>query len=276
MGTFNAVFTAVFDVLLAPLGHRLAALDLVAWPTIAGVVALIVYKYASYQQGIARAKTGIQVNLLEVLLYNDQLGVVMRATLGALAQNALYLGYNLGPMLVMFVPMTAILVQIVANYAYAPLPVGSIALFVAELEPRTVSPKDVTLELPPGVSLDAPPVRTPATLTDPNEVAWRLRLDAEGDHVVRVHAGDATESFTLSVGGPPRKVTVLRTKSWEALLYPAESVPAADSPVYALRVDRRDRELPFFPDGEGGILLWFFGSSLLAGLLLKDRFGVTL
>jgi hypothetical protein len=36
------------------------------------------------------------------------------------------------------------------------------------------------------------------------------------------------------------------------------------------------RELRFFPDGEGGILGWFFVLSLVAGFALKDVVGVTL
>lgn len=273
MGTFNAVASALFDVLLAPIGHTRPWFDLLVWPILAGVVALLVYKAISNQKGITRAKNGIQVHLLEVVLFKDDLRVVLPATAKALFQNMLYLGHNIVPMVVMFAPMTAILVQIVANYGYAPLPVGETTLLVVKLDPQVggVTPKDVTLELPAGVSLDAPPVRTAD-----GEVAWRLRLDAPGDHVLKIAAGPVTEEKLLSVGGEARKVSPLRTKSWEALLYPAEAVPAADSPVYSITLDRRDQDLGPFPEGEGGILAWFFGFSLLAGFLLKDRFGVTL
>jgi hypothetical protein len=268
MRLFNAFFSAIFDVVLAPFGHGFAAFDLLVWPALAGVVALLVYKAVSNQAGITRAKNGIQVHLLEVVLWRDDLGTVVTATAKTLLQNALYVGYNILPMVVMFVPMTGILVQIVANYAYSPLQVGEPTLLVADLAEGT-NPKDVTLTLPDGVVLDAPPVRS----TD-GEVAWRLVPELAGDHVLTLTAGGATETITLSAGGEARKVTVLRTTSWEAVLYPAENVPAA--PFEELRLDRRDRSLAFFPDGEGGILLWFFGFSLAAGFALKDKFGVTL
>lgn len=273
MGTFNAVATAIFNVLLAPLGHGRPWFDLVVWPVLAGVVALLVYKAVSNQAGIAKAKNFIQVHLLEVVLFRDDLRVVLPATAKALWQNVLYLGHNILPMLVMIVPMTAILVQIVSHYAYAPLPVGERTTLVARLDAEVggVSPRDVRLELPAGVSLDAGPVRT----TD-GEVAWRLKLDSAGDHVLKLSAGGVTEEKRLEVGGEARKVSPLRTKSWEAFLYPAEPVPAADSPFEEIRLERLDQPLAFFPDGEGGILLWFFGFSLLAGFLLKDFFGVTL
>ena len=72
-------------------------------------------------------------------------------------------------------------------------------------------------------------------------------------------------------------MSVLRTKSWEALLYPTEAVPAASSPVASISIlDRNDQPLRGLPDGEGGVLGWFFALSLVSGFLLKGYFGVTL
>ena len=68
----------------------------------------------------------------------------------------------------------------------------------------------------------------------------------------------------------------MRTKSWEALLYPGEAAMPSRSPLYSVDLDYPVRPLAFFPDGEGGIVLWFFGASLLAGFALKNRLGVTL
>jgi hypothetical protein len=270
---FNAVSSAVFDLLLAPIGHARPWFDLLLWPLLGGVVALLVYKKVSNQAGIARAKKAISVHLLEIVLFRDDLRVVAGATARALLKNAVYVGHNVLPMIVMIGPMSVILVQLVAHYAYAPLPVGSTAVLVAELDPAVggVSAREVQLELPPGLSLDAPPVRSAD-----GEIAWRLRLDAVGDHPLTVRAGAASEVFTVSVGGAARKVEVLATKGWEAFLYPGSPTPAADSPIRSLSIDRRTQDLGLLPGGEGGILAWFFLFSLAAGFALKDRFGVTL
>lgn len=271
MVTFNAVMSGIFDVLLAPLGHRPAAIDLLVWPVLAGVVALLVYKHVSNQKGIARAKDRIQVHLLEIVLYRDDLVGVLVSTGKALVQNAVYVGLNIVPMLVMILPMTAVLVQIVANYAYAPLPAGEPVLVEAKLaEGTSVKPADVSLELPKGVTLDAPPVRT-----SDGVVVWRVRPEA-GDHVLKLHAGGETQEKGLAVGGEPRKVPVMRTASLEAFLYPGEAALGGDSAFASIAVKYPPRELPVFPDGEGGILAWFFIFSLAAGFALKDRFGVTL
>lgn len=274
MARFNSILTLVFDVLLGRLGHDRPWFDLVLWPILGGIVALLVIKAVSNQAGITRAKNFIQVHLLEIVLFRDDLRVVLPATARALGYNLMYLGYNIVPMLVMIVPMTAILVQLVSHYAYAPTEVGSVVTVVASLDPAvgSVKPPEVSIELPPGVELDAPPVRSAG-----QEVAWRLRVTAPGDHVLKVHAGSQVEEKLLSAGGEARKVSVLRTKSLEAVLYPAEPVPAADSPIASIQImERHDQPLGLLPAGEGGILMWFFGVSLLAGFLLKDFFGVTL
>ncbi len=274
MALFNQLTTALFDVLLAPLGHGRPWFDLALWPVLGGIAALLVIKAVSNQGGITRAKGLIQVHLLEVVLFRDDLRTVFPATAKALGYNLRYLAYNVVPMLVMIVPMTTILVQLVSHYAYAPLRVGDSVTMIVELDDTVggVTPAEVTLDLPDGVVLEAPPVRTAD-----GTIAWRLSTTKAGDHVLRVRAGASVEDKLLSVGGPARKVSVLRTKGWEALLYPSESVPVAGSPIASLSIlNRRDAPLGPFPVGESGILAWFFGASLLAGFLLKDRFGVVL
>jgi hypothetical protein len=273
MSAFNAATSAVFDVLLAPLGHRQAWLDLVVWPVLAGIGALLVYKRVSNQAGIARAKRGIVVNLLAVMLFRHDLAGVLGSTARAMGQNLVYLGHNLLPMVVMIVPMGAIVVQLVAHYARDPVPVGAVEVVTARLDPAVTraKPTDVRLELPAGLTLDAPPVRTPD-----GEVVWRVRTVAAGDHPLTIRVGEQAIEKRIAVGGGPRKVPVMRTKSWEALLYPAEPGMPARSPLYSVDLQYPVRALRFFPDGEGGIVLWFLVASLAAGFALKNRFGVTL
>jgi len=152
--TFNAITSAVFDVILAPFGHRAMWFDLLFWPILAGVVALLIYKLVSNQSGIADAKRRITVHLLEVRLYRDDLLGVLKSTALSLAHNGRYLGYNVLPMLVMIVPMTVILVQIVANYAYDPLKRGDVQLLEVDLAPGAgVSARDVTATFPEQIAV---------------------------------------------------------------------------------------------------------------------------
>jgi hypothetical protein len=270
--TLNSISSAVFDVLLAPFGHGPAWFDLLLWPVVGGVIALVVYKYASNQGGIERAKARIRVHLYEIRLFRHDPLVVLGSTVKIVLRNALYLGHNLLPMAVMLVPMLAVLAQLEANYAFAPAPVGAVELLEVKLDPKQASPpRELRLELPPGVALDAPPVRTAD-----GEAFWRLRAEAPGDHVLALHVGDETVTKTWSVGGAPRKVPVLRTKSWEAFLYPGEAPLPRSSAVETVSLPHPERDLGALPGGELGILATFFGVSLLAGFALKGVFGVTL
>jgi hypothetical protein len=279
MNRFNAITSALFDPLLAPFGEEHAWFDLLFWSVAGGIVALIVYKYVSNQGGIQRAKNAIKVHLLEIRLFKDDIGAVLAATAKILLKNALYLGHNILPMLVMIVPMMTILFQLEARYAHDPLPVGSVNLLILKLDRRQPDVPDtatglaaaVRLEVPEGLSLDAPPVRTAE-----GEIAWRLRAERPGDYVLAIHVGDEIVEKRVAVGGPPRKVPVLRTKGLEGLLYPGEPGLDGDSPVYSARLDYPARDLGWLPGGEMGVLATFFGLSILSGFALKGLFGVTL
>ena len=271
MQAYNSVSSRVFDFLLAPFGHRVAGFDLVVWPLVMGVVALLVYKYASNQPAIARVKKQISMHLLEIRLFSQDILQVIRSTGAILVRNTLYIGHNMLPMAVMILPIVAIMVQLVAHYAYAPSPPGAVELLRLELDPEAgVSSRQVSLELPPGVALDAPPVRTAD-----GRVFWRLRAEGEGDHVLRVDVAGESFEKGWAVGGGPRKVPRKRVRGIEALLYPGEEAIPADAPLLSMELDMHTRPLRFLPDGELGILLWSLGLSLVAGFALRGLFGVT-
>lgn len=271
MATWNDISSAIFDPLLAPFGHDPAWFDLLLWPVLAGMLALVSYKYVSNQKGIERTKERIKVGLYEMRLFRHDPLVVLASTGKILFRNVVYVAHNLLPMAVVLLPMLAVLTQLEANYAFAPAPVGTVDLLKLELDPKSeVAPRDVTLEIPDGVALDAPPVRTAD-----GEVFWRLRAEREGDHVMRIRVGGETIEKRWAVGGANRKVPVMRAKGLDAFLYPGEPALAASSPARKIELAYPERDLGWLPGGELGVLATFFGVSLLAGFALKGRFGVT-
>ena len=272
MSTFNALANSIFDLLLAPFGHGWFWFDLLVWPIIMGVGALQVYKYVSNQKAITAVKRQISMHLLEIRLFRDDIVQVLVSTGKIVAKNFLYIGHNLTPLLVMIVPMVMVMVQLVSHYAYRPSEPGAVEVLRLELDPEAdVSPRDVSLKLPKGVSLDAPPVRTAD-----GQVFWRLRAEASGDHVLEVKVGRDTFEKGWAVGGDARKIPVKRLRGWEALLYPGEPPIPSDAPLISLQLAGDTRSLDWLPDGEGGILLWSMVLSMVAGVALKDVFGVTL
>ena len=275
MKTFNAVSSAIFDLLFAPFAGSLAWVSVVVWSLLFGVVALVVYKYVSNQKGIEKAKNDIKVHLLEIRLFKEDILGVVSSTLKILWKNSIYIAHNLLPMVVMIVPFLAIMTQLVSHYAFDPIEPGSVQVLQVKVD-REAAPDlalaDVSLVLPAGVSLDAPPVRMGGT----GEIAWRLRVEQPGDHELAIHLGERVETKGLYAGGEPRKMPVMRTKSWEGFLYPGEAGLDSDSPMYSAKLSYPERELPVIPSGEFGILLTVLVVSLAAGFALKGVFGVTL
>ena len=270
---FNVITTAIFDPILGFAGPWQETFDLWFWPIFAGVGALVIYKYLSNQRGIERAKNAIKVHLLEIRLYKDDLFGVVTSTIKIVLKNFVYIGHNIWPMLVMIGPMMAMLFQLEAEYAFRPMDVGDVELVKVQLdeEHAQVKATEVTWEIPEGLDLEVPPVRT-----SQGELVFRLRAVEEGDHILKLFVGEEVVEKGIFVGGEERKVPVMRTKGWEGYLYPGEAPLEADSQIWSISTQYPERELTGVPDGEIGIVLWFFGLSLVAGFGLKGVFGVTL
>lgn len=272
MQTFNHISNAIFDVVLAPFGHGHAAFDLLLWPTLMGVVAIAVYKAVSNQKALARVKSQISMRLLEIRLFSHDIVQVLKSTGSILWKNVFYLGNHMIPMAVMILPFVIILAQLVANYAYSPSPQGSVELLHVRLDPDSgLSSKDVSLSLPEGVRLDAPPVQTAD-----HQVFWRLRAEEPGDHVLSVQVGDEVFEKGWAVGGEARKIPQKKLRGLEAILYPAESALPAGAPVLSIELETHPRSLGPLPAGELGIVLVALILSLVAGFAVKGLFGVTI
>src|SRR3712207_353360 len=65
------------------------------------VLALLVYRYVSDQNGIRTIKNRIQAHLLELRLFKDDLRVTLRAQGHILKGSVRYAGYALAPLAVM-------------------------------------------------------------------------------------------------------------------------------------------------------------------------------
>ena len=272
MQAFNSISSAVFDVVLAPFGHGVASFDLLLWPVLMGVLAILVYKAVSNQAALARVKSQITMRLLEIRLFSHDIVQVLKSTGAILGKNVVYLGNHMIPMLVMIGPFVIILAQLVANYAYEPSPKGSVELFHVRLDPDAgVSSRDVALSLPEGIALDAGPVKTAD-----HQVFWRLRAEEVGDHVLEVRVGDQVFEKGWAVGGGPRKVPQKRLRGLEAILYPAEGALPAGGPLLSMELEMHPRSLGPLPAGELGIVLWALVLSLAAGFAVKGAFGVTI
>lgn len=124
----------------------------------------------------------------------------------------------------------------------------------------------MSVRLPRGLRLSAPPVRIP----EQREVSWRIQAETYGDFFVEVMA--AGQSFTKQVTVAPGlarlSATRLRSNWRQALLHPAELPLPADGPLEAIQVRYPRRSIELGPY-RGHWLVPFFAFVLVWTLVAK-------
>jgi hypothetical protein len=76
MDALNRITTKVFDVLLTPFELLGVELSLILISGLFGIVALLVFKQISWQKGIKGVKDKIKGDMIDIRIYQDDLGVV--------------------------------------------------------------------------------------------------------------------------------------------------------------------------------------------------------
>jgi hypothetical protein len=264
MPIVNAAITAIFNLALDPLAkHPWAGLTLVS--VVTGAVLLVIFRYTSNQRGIRAAKDRILAHLLEVVLYRDQMRVVVRAQARLVVDNLRYLGYALVPLGFMLVPVGLMLVQLDLRYGHRPLRVGESAIVAVKLKPGSDLDR-VTLAAPDGVKVETESLRIPAL----SEVDWRVRATAAGEHELRIAAGGEELTKQIVVGERAPRVSVARVDSgvWEQFLHPGERPVPASAPVKSITVSYAGADLDFFGRPVYWVWAWLI-ISMVFGYALK-------
>ncbi len=263
MDVFNTVVTRGFDLLFAPFSARPWA-GLVVVSFLTGLVLLLVFRYTSNQRGIRAAKDLIISHLLEVLLYRDELRVVMRAQARLAKDNLRYLGHALVPLIFMIPLVVVLLIQIDLRYGRRPLRVGERTILAVGLRPGTADLAQVSLRAPPGIEIETPALRMPAA----DEVDWRLRADAPGDYALRIGVGGKEYLKRLVVGRQGTRLSARREGSaWRRFQSPGEPPLPPEGPIASISVTYPGASLPLF----GWRLHWIW-----PWLLLSLAFGYAL
>jgi uncharacterized membrane protein (DUF106 family) len=273
MGVINAVLGRLFDLLLLPFRSLNPWAGMAFISLLTGLLMLLIYRWTSNQSGIRRVKDKIKAHLLELRLFRDNMGVTMRAQGQILRANLRYLALNLKPLLVMIIPIILILAQLNVWFGSEPLAVGRPAILKVRLEPGLdVLATDFSLDAPPGIVVETPPLR----LGEPPEVDWRLRPEAPGRFSLTVKAGDRSYAKTVVVDGRPlEKVSPMKIgrSLLDQILYPGEKALPAGSRIRSIEVTHLTGKLGLF----GLRLHWliaYFGLSIIFGFALKKPFRV--
>jgi hypothetical protein len=275
MNSVNHVVTSVFDVLLRPFETFGAATALIVVSGVFGILALVAFKFISYQKGIKFAKDKIKAHLIEIRIYQDDLVVVTRAIGSVLLRNFQYMAYNFGPFLPLAIPFTLVIAQLVVRYAFAPVPVAAVGaerlpgegttLEVALLRDRAALVEGLRIEYPPGVTPVSPLVRVPSE----GRAFQEFVATSAGTHELQIVLADGSrETKLLAAGETSRLMQPERGRGFiSALLWPAEDTFTGSSPFERIAFTYPDRDLGWLPGGTGGVLLIFLVASMVFGVL---------
>lgn len=265
MTLFLRVVDGAFDLIFRPFRDVHPAYGLGVISFLTGVVAVLVFRYASNQEAMRRIKNRIQAHVLEVRLFPDQPGVILRAYGRLLRFTAVYLGYTLKPLLILLLPVAVLMGQLSLRFSRVPFrPHDSFVLKAKLTSPLTLDSRSLTA--PHGLTLTAPPVNIPAL----REVDWRIRADRDGTFAPALVIGGVAFSKRVTVSNqieplPPQRV---RASVWALLLDPGEPPLPRHGPVAEIEVNYPPRiiGLGWF---ETDWLVFFLVVSLASGLIFK-------
>jgi hypothetical protein len=267
----NRAANAVFDLWLWPFQSLSPVWQICATALPVTVIALLIFRYASNQDGITAAKNKIKAYLLELWLYKDDIGILLGAQGRVLRYSFVYMRYSLIPMAIMIVPFALVIVQLESQFAFRGLEPGESAILSVAVDTvAPVSDLDAAISLPSGLTLETPPLRSDQT----GEVFWRIGAAEPGRHTVEIRIGEYEVTRQVVAGGH-RKLwpTAYRAGDWRILGSPAEPSMASAGAIVRTEVSYARARGEFLGLSSASWLL--LGFTLIFGFALRGLFGVT-
>jgi len=280
----NRLVTRVFDVLLAPLEWVGVEFSLLVVSAVFGVLALWVFKHISWQRGIRSTKRRITAHLLEIRIYQDDLGVVARALGKVLRHNVVYLGLNVVPFVPLVLPFALVVAQLVVRYAFEPASIAQVVQ--AQSSAQAIAGDGITvtirgdaaaiegleLLLPDGLVARTPLARVPTS----GLAAQEFVATEPGEYTLRFWTAGGVETTKRFVAGGarPRTLQPERARGLAAWLWPAEE-SLAGTGLTEISFVYPESELGWLPGrGPFGVILVFVVASMLAGVVALRPLGV--
>ncbi len=236
-----------------------ALVSLIPISVLSGIGMLLVFRHASDQTAVRRAKSLAQAHLLEFRLFLDEPGLILRAQRDLIVANLRFLKLMLWPVLWLAIPMALLLGVLEGWYGYAPLPVGEPAIVTAQLKDAGVP---LALKASGKIAVETPPVRAVAE----RQVSWRIKpLEATSTGLELVRDGREFRK-SISAGAGMHFLSERRGSLASFLLHPGE-LPLFDGEIGWIAVRYPGAAIL-------GLhwLIWFFGISAITALALRRRF----
>jgi hypothetical protein len=224
-----------------------------------GIGTLLVFRHASDQAAIRRAKGQATAHLLEFRLFMDEPRLILRAQRDLIVANARFLRLMLRPVLVLALPMALLLAAMEAFYGHAPLGVGEPAIVTAQMKQDGVAP---VLKAPAEIAVETPAVHIAAE----RQVSWRIRPLRATTAELQLIRPDRVLTKSVSAGTGMHYLSERRGSLANLFLRPTEA-PLPDGDIEWIEVrylGARVFHLHW--------LIWFFAISAVTALALKRKF----
>jgi uncharacterized membrane protein (DUF106 family) len=261
------ILNGCFRVVIEPLGRISPVLALLAISLFTGIVMLLIFRATSNQQAIKRIKDRIKAHLLEILLYNDNLGMVFRAQGSVLLYSLKYVGLAIVPMAAIIVPVAIVLTQSSHFFEHKPpAPHESVALTVTLTQWVPDIAEKTSISVPAGLSVETPALRIP----EKKQIVWRIGTREPGDFDVVIKTPAGTYTKQLRVADSRRWLSPARARLTfaRAFLDAAEPPLDRDAPIDSIEVRYAPARMRIGPI-EAHWLVHFFIFSMLFALIVK-------
>lgn len=263
----------LMDLLIGLLGGSSLLVMLVV-SVFTSVWALLLFKAVTPQARLTAVRDHLFGHIYELGLYQDHLRVMNRIQGDLGRANRRYLMYSLPALIVLTIPMVFTLAQLNSLYQFRSFKQGETTVLSATLaEDYAGALEGLTLETSGGVAIEVGPVRDEVS----RSVAWRLRVEDQGTHPVRIlDGGKELGSRNLVVGRDMVRLGETSNKSWvNAVLHPGAPSLPGDGPLDGITLLLPERHSHSLTLGMHWLLL-FFILTMLAGLALKDFLRVSI
>jgi hypothetical protein len=203
-------------------------------------------------------------------LFQDQLGVVLSEYRRIFHGTGRYIKATLKPTALLLIPIVLLIVQLDRYFEWSPLEPQQAFLLKVQVA-DSASLDEVKLDLPPGLSVTAPPVHIPQE----REVAWRLSAARDGDYDASVNVDGQSFAKHIVVAHGLARLSPARWRGhfWQRVAESAETALPASAPIEAIHVTYpgRDINIGF---AEWNWIIVFFIASMIAAFIFKKVLGI--
>ncbi|MCZ6766900.1 MAG: hypothetical protein O7D32_08200, partial [bacterium] len=133
MNAIAGIITGLTNALLFPVGQS-PTWGLIWLSLLAGVMMAVVFKYTSSPKRIKAAKDKVKARILEMRIYQDDPGLIIKAFGGTMVSNGRYLAALIVPFVILIGPITIVWMQLDERYSRRYLAIGAQTILSVELK----------------------------------------------------------------------------------------------------------------------------------------------